>query len=354
MAFLDKIKALIPKRKKSWKETIRQEKKQKYLFWDGGGDWAFHATRNTSGMKIGKKQLNRIATFSPKNLLQKDLLKTYGYLMSMIWLVLILLCVYIIAFSPYFKISPNQVLVESTTPWVDISIAYRSLESIYWKSIFLIDEDVIAKKLKTSLKNLESVSIRRSYPNGMKILIMGSPILFDTTIVGIPEKKWWLSSNGVLIPANDMKETKAKYHLELISAPLIGDVFLQYKQVINEENMHTITRIFDIFTTEWKDLWLSQSNYFVEENELHITLESKTKVIFALQDDTLEKAGEMNPNIINQLITFRTYLTDNREKLKNGSIFYIDARIPGKLFVCSDRWPCLDNLILVYGEAYRP
>ena len=48
----------------------------------------------------------------------------------------------------------------------------------------------IAKKLKLHLKNIASISIDRVYPNGIKVLITGAPILFDTTITGIPEKKW--------------------------------------------------------------------------------------------------------------------------------------------------------------------
>jgi hypothetical protein len=81
-------------------------------------------------------------------------MKNYGYMMSMVGLMLILLSVYIVAFSPYFKISPNQVMVEAMTPGVDIGIAYRSLEGIYGQSIFLLDEADIALRLKLSMHNL--------------------------------------------------------------------------------------------------------------------------------------------------------------------------------------------------------
>ena len=134
---------------------------------------------------------------------------------------------------------------------------------MYGQSIFLLDEADIARKLKLHLKNLEAVSIDRYYPNGVKVLITGAPILFDATITGIPEKKWGLSKNGVLIPEKDLGETVIKYHLEITSEGLIGDLFLNYKQGIDEYNMSIVSRVFEILTSEWSDLKLAKSRYFL-------------------------------------------------------------------------------------------
>lgn len=239
------------------------------------------------------------------------------------------------------------------TPWVDIGIAYRALEWIYGESIFLIDEASIAKKLKLQLNNLESVSIDRLYPNGIKILISSMPIVFNVHITGIENKKWWLSKNGVLVPENNMGETKPKYILDITSNELIWDVFLSYKQVVSEYDMAHILRIFEIFDSEWQDLKITQSRYFVQENEIHIQLESGTKIILALQDDVTQWVGDAPKNIREQLITLRTYIASNKARLTDHSIFYIDARIPGKLFVCSDAVVCQKNLTLIYGETYK-
>lgn len=57
---------------------------------------------------------------------------------------LIFLTIYIVVFSPYFKISPNNVLIEADSPGIDVNIAYRTLEDIYGKSIFLVNEEVVA------------------------------------------------------------------------------------------------------------------------------------------------------------------------------------------------------------------
>jgi hypothetical protein len=139
-----------------------------------------------------------------------------------------------------------------------------------------------------------------------------------------------------------------------LTAPaLVGDLFLNYKQAIEESNMVIISQIFQIFSTEWPTLVLGRSRYYVAENELHIILESGTHIIFALQDDTEIKNGTIPKNILDQLITLRTYISNNPAKLTDGSLIYIDARIPGKLFVCSDKVVCQNNLVLIYGDTAK-
>ncbi|MBC7503779.1 hypothetical protein H7169_02325 [Candidatus Gracilibacteria bacterium] len=357
MDFRNKLKSYISRLtkggKKQWKKEVQKEKKQKYLFGASDPDDIFKRSRNTSKLYYQKERITAFSSFFQEKIITGDIFKTYGYIMSMIGLMLILLTVYIIAFSPYFKISPNQVMVEAMTPGVDIGIAYRALEGIYGQSIFLLDEADIASKLKLHLKNLEAVSIDRYYPNGIKVLITGAPILFDTTITGIPDKKWGLSKNGVLIPEKDLGETVIKYHLEITAENLIGDLFLNYKQGIDEYNMTTISRVFEIFTSEWSNIKLTKSRYFLGENELHIILDSGTRLIFALQDDSEKRPGTISKNILDELVTLRTYIASNRSRITDGSLSYIDARIPGKLFVCVDKVICQKNLILIYGEVYR-
>lgn len=113
--------------------------------------------------------------------------------------VLIVLSLYIVVFSPYFKVSPNKVLVEASTPGIDINIAYRSLEDIYGASIFLLDEEATALALKESLKNISHIRIEKLYPNGVKVLISGTPIQYTATIFGI-DKRYGMTENGVLVP----------------------------------------------------------------------------------------------------------------------------------------------------------
>ena len=117
--------------------------------------------------------------------------------------------------------------------------------------------------------------------------------------------------------------------------------------------MSIVTQIFQIFSTEWPTLTLGRSRYYVAENELHIILESDTRIIFALQDETEMRSGTIPKNILDQLITLRTYISSNPAKLTDGSLTYIDARIPGKLFVCSDKVVCQKNMALIYGDIAK-
>lgn len=354
MDFRNKIKSYISKWwAKEWKTEVQNEKKQKYLFGWTHPNEQFKRSRKTPIFGKKNEKLSMFSNFFQEKIVTGNIFHDYGNIMSVIGLMLIFLTGYIIVFSPYFKISPNQVIVEASTPWIDIAIAYRVLESTYGESIFLIDEADIAKKLKAQLKNIASISINSLYPNGIKVLITGAPTIFDTSITGIPDKKWWLSKNWVLVPSWDLWDIKIQYHINITSWDFIGDFFLNYKQGISEYNMWIISHIFDLFTTEWPDLKLARSEYFSGENELHIILESGTKIIFALQNEADKQPGNIPKYILDQLITFRTYLTNNHDRVVDSSITYIDARIPWKIFICSDKIICQQNLILIYGEAYK-
>ncbi len=98
---------------------------------------------------------------------------------------------------------------------------------------------------------------------------------------------------------------------------------------------------------------IARANYFSLENELHVTLESNTKIILSLANEELNTTSEISENLIKQLVTLRTYIASNHSKLIDGSIFYIDARIPGKIFACVEEYNCYQNLVSVYGKTYE-
>lgn len=52
---------------------------------------------------------------------------------------LIFSSVYILFFSPYFRISPSKVVIERLDTITDINIAYKSIEDVYGESIFSIN-----------------------------------------------------------------------------------------------------------------------------------------------------------------------------------------------------------------------
>ena len=103
---------------------------------------------------------------------------------------LISTCIYIVAYSPYFLISPSKILIEGLDEGIDTPIAYRSVEDLYGKNIFFLDEKEVADSLKKYQKNISLIRIDRLYPNNIKILLSGYPIIFDVTIPTVRDKKW--------------------------------------------------------------------------------------------------------------------------------------------------------------------
>ncbi|MFZ2256329.1 MAG: hypothetical protein WAW59_07485 [Patescibacteria group bacterium] len=90
-------------------------------------------------------------------------------------------------------------MLEARNDGIDVSVAYRSIEEIYGKSIFRVDEGEVALMLKKTIANLSHVTIDKLYPNGIKVLMTSTPIAYKTKIYGF-DREWQMSDNGVLIP----------------------------------------------------------------------------------------------------------------------------------------------------------
>ncbi len=351
---MDFLKNIIRRILRNWgqtfREQVKEEKKQKYLFRDASEKK--HASSRNTFFKRKKQEISRYtSSFGWSfeylgNHIRES--RALGYMGGF----LIFLSFYIVVFSPYFKISPNKVLIEADTPGIDINIAYRSLENIYGKSIFLLDEETTAVDLKKSLKNISHIRIEKLYPNGVKVLISWAPIRYTAYITGI-DKHYGMSENGVLVPDSVISSWSTDT-IEINSEILRSEPFLDYKQVIPDDKILIIGKILSLFHEEWGDLVLGKSQYFVVENELHISLESGTKIILTLQNDIngIDITKKID-NIKNQLITLKNYITSNHKGFIDGSITYIDARIDRKLFVCREKVICTQNLVLVYGSIYQ-
>lgn len=250
------------------------------------------------------------------------------HIMGLVGVFLFAIILYIVAFSPYFKISPSKVVIESLSDGIDTSIVGRAAEIAYGKSIFTLDEGVIAKNIQKNLQNTEHIRIDRLFPNGIKILIKSLPNQSDATIFGVENKRFGLSSNGVLVPISDLTNTEFKRHLQFISTELQSELFFGYKKIISDRTALVINKIFELFEKEWTDLLIVQANYFAVERELHLILESNTKIIFALQAESGANSETFSNNLLGQLVTLQTYMSENRAKLSDGSLIYLDVRIP--------------------------
>ncbi len=147
---------------------------------------------------------------------------------------------YIVFFSPYFKISSNKIVIEKLTDGVDVSIVQRSVDSLIGQSIFVLNETSVANSIKESLPNTQYIRIDRLFPNGAKVLIRSLPIPFDATIFGVENKRFGLSSNGVLIPLSDINNPNFTRHLQIISKDLQGELFFGYKKVVSDKQTFII------------------------------------------------------------------------------------------------------------------
>lgn len=190
-------------------------------------------------------------------------------------------------------------------------MAYRAVEDIYGQNVFFFNEERLAYAMQRYQRNISHISIHRLYPNGLKISLSSYPIVFQATIIGIDNKKWGISSNGILIPSLQIKTLNLK-PLEIYndSNP---DEFLDYKEIVPDKKMLAIQKILQIFSENWSDLKVTKIQFLEKENEVHLNLESGTKIFLALQDFTL---GKKDPDIYKtlkqELNTLKVYIDRER------------------------------------------
>lgn len=309
-------------------QEVKKEKAKKYLF-------NKPVQNNSHFFDVYKNQ----KIFSNYINVLNSNFKLYRYLFAWIWGLLVILCIYIIIVSPYFRISPSKLIVERLDTITDVNIAYKSIENIYGQSIFLIDKNAIKKSLLNYQKNIKDVSITRLYPNWLKIIINSYGPQFFTQFAGI-DKKYIVTSNWVLIYEKNID--KILYNLEIVDTNLIEAWFFDYKEWVPENTMKKIIYTRDLFKQifTWRNI--SKLVYFKLENELHINLETGTKIIVELSD-----------NIKNELAILKYYNDDNADILSSWNIVYIDVRIVNKVYACNEKIKCARNLARIYPSYYK-
>ena len=252
-------------------------------------------------------------------------------------LFLILASGYILFFSPYFRISPSRVVIERVDTITDINIAYRAIEDFYGASIFSINTSEIQARLMDLQKNIKHVEVSRLFPNGLKIIIESYKPQFNIHLPNI-DKNYVITSNGILIYQKDGTKLAT---LDLIDTVLAEAGFLDYKQGVRENFMGDILTVREKFGQTFPSVNIAKFSYFQTERELHIALESGTKILVRLGADT-EK----------QIAMLKFYNDNNKDIINSGNIDYIDTRIIGKIFVCQEKNICEKNLKRIYGEYY--
>lgn len=351
MDFLSKILRYIKRDKKNdFRVQVREEKRQKYLFRDVPTDK--YQSRRKTFFREQKRKLAPFTDFFQSRMTLIEEVRKDTKILGIIGSILLILCSYIVFFSPYFKISPNNVLIDTESQWIDMNIAYRAMEETYGKSIFFLDETETAFLLKKYLKNISRITIDKLYPNGIKVIITGAPITYITNLYGL-QKQWDMTDNGVLIPGSKTASWGLQ-KMEIISESLRAELFLDYKQVIPDQKMLIINAIINLFRSEFWDLTIGKVRFFEREDEIHIALESGTKIILTLQspNGVTDYASRML-SLKEQLFTLKQYIINHLKQFTDGSTIYVDARIPKKIFICREENTCKQNLRQVYGPSYE-
>ncbi len=348
MVSLTKIRNLIKQYKnRNFRATVQREKSQKYLFREKNDP-----SQTTKKWNIFEKNKSRLSPFSrfiqEKIQVTQNIASRQEFYLRYIGIFLILACTYIVLYSPYFLISPSKILIEWLDEGIDISIAYRSVEDLYGENIFFLDEKKIANSLKNYQKNISLIRIDRLYPNNIKILLSWYPVIFDVKIAGMESKQWGMTENGILIPKNHL-EKLPKYNLFYIDQGINEDILLEYREIMEESKAQIIKKTLEIFEQTWPDLILEKIIYLWRENELHLILKNGTRILFTLQDFT-KKTGEVATykHLRTQLLSLRVFIEKQKSNILWGKYIYIDTRISGKIFTCSEKEVCSKNIMMIY------
>lgn len=212
-----------------------------------------------------------------------------------------MLCGYIFFFSPYFQISPSKVIIERRDTFSDVTIAYKALEEIYGENIFQINSRVVAEYITKLEKNIQSVNVRRLFPNGLLIQIASYPPVFNVSF-GDTLKNYVITSNGVLLHVKSRLENLPL--LDIHDALLIERGLFDFREGIRSDFMKNIQDFVSMFSKFFPNQKIAKYAFFRTEREIHVALESGTVLIFSLID-----------SVNDQLSLVRFYNDSNKDIL---------------------------------------
>lgn len=278
-----------------------------------------------------RKQRNQKFAFLRYNINQRKRVESnndftiYYYL---IWFFLITSSIYTLFFSPYFIIKNIDVIKNDT--YSNINIAYKSINNLYYRNIFSINKDKIEKDIKELQNNIEYIKINKLFPDALQIDIKSFKWIFNTNI---NNKDYTLLENWSLIPSTNNEELE-----KIIINTINSNSNIVYKNIISESDMGKILYSINFIKNNIYIEKLKEINFFPNENELHINIIDKDKIILLL-DNTIK-------NQLNKFI-----LLKNKELIKLEDIIYIDLRVEDKSFICRKEFEveCNNNLKNIYN-----
>ena len=275
-----------------------------------------------------------------------------SFLLGAVGWFLIVLCIYIIFFSPYFDLLPSRVTITTATPGANTNLAYKSIEDLYGRKIYDIEPTKVVEKIRQNEPHIDTVDVSLSYPNWLKVILTHSPIVANITIFWV-NKKLFLTKNGVFLPGSGTGLIQGVLipTIEIISTSIREEMFIEYRKLLDKETVLWILDTLERFKITLPSFIPTRILYFTEERELHISNE-KWVILLLTLDNPLRSFDKRAESIQEQLNSLTQYQERNIKKIDTGDLKYIDARVSGSLYVCSNKPVCHKHLIDIYGKRY--
>ncbi len=244
---------------------------------------------------------------------------------------LLLIGIWFLALWNKFRVKNIEIIRQDNI--TDINIAYNAVNSFRWKSIFRVDKNKIIDRIYSYQNNINAITIESSLPDTLIVYIGSAQQLFNTVIEDI---SYIITSNGVVVPEKPNNTLK---NLSIIFREDLSGI-IAYKQILNPKDINAIDTIVQWLEKNILDISITGISYLPVEHEAHISLASKTLLIFDIKENVADQ--------IEKIAIFH----NEQQAITRESITYIDARIAKKIFYCSNetRGRCNTNLKEIYGQ----
>lgn len=265
----------------------------------------------------------KIFSFFKKNYIPYLLILSSIFIISIVFLIL----------WPIFKIKFVEIIKKDNITNMDIS--YKSVESFRWKSIFKVTKSDLLKKFTNYQENIKDISLNINLPNTLEIEVESYKEIFNVTI---NEKSYIIVENGTLIPSKAYKDLNNI----VIKKDIDKNKFIEYKKIFNPYYLSKITDILSKLNENLLSIKVESIIYYENERELHLLLESGTRLIFSLDSDI----------DINEQVEKLAIFNDEQISIVESWIIYIDLRIKNKIFYCPEEeaYVCNLNIKSIYAE----
>jgi len=244
----------------------------------------------------------------------------------------IILIILLLVLWPFLRV--NKIEITKKDYITNINIAYKSIDYLRWKSIFLINFENIKNKLKKYQVNIKEVNVKLSLPESVKIEIWSYPWVFNTDI---KNKNYIITENGVFIP---MKKYSELRDIKIYYNKLNDIQIFDYKKILNEKYIIKINNLVNKLEENILSIKINSIYYFTNEREVHFVTKSWIRLIYDL-DSSIDSQVK------------KTVILDKQNyEINKWNLVYIDFRIKDKIYYCDykNKLICLKHIKRIYGK----